>query len=152
MSDYFRKMPLLATIGVLAALAVIASGCGNGSGYGSSPAAASTSSSSDSGAAAPTSSSGGETVKISETEYSLTPSDVKVKPGTVTFDVSNDGETVHGLEVEGPDGDQDLASDLQPGDTGELSVDLSKPGTYEMYCPIDDHKGMGMTGEITVAG
>ena len=25
-----------------------------------------------------------------------------------------------------------------------------KPGTYEMYCAIDDHKGLGMEGEITV--
>ncbi len=24
------------------------------------------------------------------------------------------------------------------------------PGKYDFYCPIDSHKQMGMTGEITV--
>jgi uncharacterized cupredoxin-like copper-binding protein len=100
-------------------------------------------------AAAPT---GGkeQAVDISETDFKLNPSDPTVKAGTVTFDVSNDGQTTHNLEVEGPNGEEELPDDLAPGDKGTLSVDLSKPGTYEMYCPVDDHKGMGMEGEITV--
>lgn len=96
--------------------------------------------------------SGGETVAISETDFKLDPSDPSVKAGEVTFDVTNDGQTAHSLEVEGPNGDQELEQDLQPGDSGTLTVDLSEPGTYEMYCPVDDHKGRGMTGEITVTG
>ena len=93
-----------------------------------------------------------QTVKVSETEFKLAPADPTVKPGEVTFEVSNDGQVTHSLEVEGPSGESQLDSDLQPGDSGELSVDLSQPGTYEFYCPIDDHKEMGMEGEITVQG
>jgi uncharacterized cupredoxin-like copper-binding protein len=93
---------------------------------------------------------GGQTVKIGETEYKLDPADPSVKAGTVTFDVSNDGKIDHNLEVEGPTEEQELPQDLAPGDSGKLTVDLSKPGKYEMYCPIDDHKGLGMEGEITV--
>jgi uncharacterized cupredoxin-like copper-binding protein len=29
-------------------------------------------------------------------------------------------------------------------------VDLNEPGTYEMYCPVSNHREMGMEGEITV--
>lgn len=93
---------------------------------------------------------GGETVDISETDFALDPSDPTVKAGTVTFDVTNDGQTTHNLEVEGPNGEEELEQDLAPGESGQLTVDLSEPGTYEMYCPVDDHKGMGMEGEITV--
>ena len=68
----------------------------------------------------------------------------------MTFDVANDGQVVHSLTVEGPDGSSTLDKDLQPGNSGELTVDLSEPGKYEFYCPIDGHKGLGMVGEITV--
>jgi len=31
-------------------------------------------------------------------------------------------------------------------------VTLPKAGTYEIYCPVDGHKGLGMKGTITVGG
>jgi uncharacterized cupredoxin-like copper-binding protein len=93
---------------------------------------------------------GGQTVSISETDFALDPSHPTVKAGTVTFNVTNDGQTEHNLEVEGPGGEEELEQDLAPGESGQLTVDLSEPGTYEFYCPVDDHKGMGMEGEITV--
>ena len=93
---------------------------------------------------------GAQTVKVGETEYKLDPDNPTVKPAEVTFDVANDGQVVHSLTVEGPDGSSTLDKDLQPGNSGELTVDLSEPGKYEFYCPIDGHKGLGMVGEITV--
>jgi uncharacterized cupredoxin-like copper-binding protein len=91
---------------------------------------------------------GGETVDLSETEYKITPADATVKAGSVTLDISNDGATVHNIEIEG-NGVEEKSDDLQPGSTGQLTVDL-KPGTYEMYCSIDGHEDLGMKGEITV--
>jgi len=137
----------LALIAALAVIAFIVVGCGDSADESTSPSEATTSSGD---AAAPA--GGGETVRVSETDFKLTPADVSVKPGTITFEVSNDGETTHSLEIEGPGEEQELSSELQPGDSGEVSVDLSEPGTYEMYCPVDGHKDMGMTGEITVEG
>jgi uncharacterized cupredoxin-like copper-binding protein len=95
---------------------------------------------------------GGQTLSISETEYKLDPSNPTVKPGTVSFEVTNDGGVDHNLEVEGPEGEQELEQDLGPGESGTLTVDLSTPGTYEFYCPVGDHRDRGMEGEITVAG
>jgi uncharacterized cupredoxin-like copper-binding protein len=41
---------------------------------------------------------------------------------------------------------------LQPGQSATLKVKLSKAGSYTWYCPIDNHKQMGMVGKITVKG
>jgi uncharacterized cupredoxin-like copper-binding protein len=97
-------------------------------------------------------SGGGQTVNISETEYKLDPSDPTVQAGTVSFKTTNDGSITHNLEVEGPNGEQELEQDLAPGQSGTLTVDLSQPGKYEFYCPIDSHRDRGMEGEITVTG
>ena len=93
---------------------------------------------------------GGETVKVSATDFKFDPSDPAVAPGEVTFDVTNDGETLHNLEVEGPSGEAELPEDLQPGDSGSFAVDLSEPGSYKFYCPVGNHEELGMVGEVTV--
>jgi plastocyanin len=90
----------------------------------------------------------GDTVDISETEFKLDPADPTVAAGTVTFNISNDGATVHNLEVEG-NGVEELSDDLEPGSSGKLTVDL-EPGTYELYCAIGDHADQGMEGTLTV--
>jgi uncharacterized cupredoxin-like copper-binding protein len=136
-----RSALVLVALASLGGLAI--AGCGGGGGNSSTEAT---------GAAGGGTSGGQSTVDVGETEYKLDPSDPTVKAGTVTFNATNDGSVTHSLEVEGPSGEQELESDLSPGQSGTLTVDLSKPGKYEFYCPIDDHKGMGMTGEITVTG
>ena len=95
---------------------------------------------------------GGETVDMSFTDFALNPAQVTVAPGEVTFNLTNDGQAPHNLEVEGPSGEAELDQDLEAGQSGQLTVDLSQPGTYEMYCPVGNHRQMGMEGEITVSG
>ncbi len=131
----------IAVLAVAVAFGIAA--CGGGGGSSSSTSASGGGSTSASGG-------GGQSVPIKETDFKLNPSDPSVKAGNVTFDVSNDGATTHSLEVEGPNGDQTLKTDLAPGDSGALTVDLSKPGKYTFYCPIDSHRQMGMEGQITV--
>ena len=136
-----------ATLAVFAAIALAACGDDDDS---SDDSASSTSTATST--AAESGGAGSQTVAVSETEFALDPADPTVKPGEVTFDVANDGQIVHSLEVEGPNGEQELEADLEPGQSGKLTVDLSEPGTYEFYCPIGDHKDQGMEGEITVSG
>ena len=127
-----------------ALLAVPLAGCGGGSDNNDTSASATTQSTTAGGA-------GGQTIDVSETDYKLNPSDPTVKAGQVTIKATNDGQTTHSVEIEDvtPGNDEKLPNDLTPGQSGELTVNL-KPGTYEWYCPIDGHKGLGMKGEITV--
>ena len=92
------------------------------------------------------------TVKVSESEYRLTPANPKVRrAGVVSFVATNRGKIPHALEVEGPSGEA-RTKVLSPGASATLKVDLAKPGTYTWYCPVDNHKALGMKGKVTVAG
>lgn len=141
-----RRRLTLAVVATAALGGLVIAGCG-GDEDASSTTAATTGTSGDTGTQG---AEGSSTVNVSETDFKLDPADPTVKAGTVSFKVTNDGQVTHNLEVEGPNGEEELPSDLAPGDSGTLTVDLSKPGTYEFYCPVDNHKQMGMEGEITV--
>lgn len=124
----------LSAASIFAALAL--TGCGSGS-----DEAATT----DGGAT-----TGGQTIEISETEFALDPSSVQVdETGTVTFRVTNDGAIAHALEVDGDDFEEETGT-IEPGESAELTVDLSQEGSYELYCPIGDHREQGMEGELVV--
>ena len=132
-------------------------GYGGGSGYGGGKA------SSSSAATTAGSSAGGalKTVVIRETEYKLSPSTVTLsKPGTYAFKAFDKGSTQHSLEIEGKGvksegggdegGEAKLEQALNPGQSGVLMVSFRKPGTYDMYCPVDGHEQMGMKGKVVV--
>ncbi len=91
----------------------------------------------------------GETVDVSLSEFTIEVPD-SLSSGPVTFNVTNDGTITHNFEVEGQGLEEELAQDLEPGQSGTLTVDLA-PGTYEIYCPIGDHANQGMRVEVTVA-
>ena len=92
-----------------------------------------------------------QTIAISEQEYSLTPSMASLsKPGTYEFKVTNNGQLTHAFEIEG-NGVEEKTGNLEPGSSKTLRVTLSKAGSYELYCPVDGHKGQGMEGTISVS-
>jgi len=106
------------------------------------------SSSSESGTTGPA--AAGQAIAIGETEFKLDPSSVQVdQAGTTTFRVTNNGTIDHALEVEG-NGVEEKTATIKSGETAELTVDLSKEGSYEIYCPIDGHRDSGMEGTLAV--
>jgi uncharacterized cupredoxin-like copper-binding protein len=88
-------------------------------------------------------------VEVGLTEYEINmPS--SLPPGPTVFEVANTGAVVHNIEIEGQGVDAVLESNLQPGETGTLEVDL-QPGTYEVICPVGNHAQLGMRLELTVS-
>lgn len=69
--------------------------------------------------------------------------------GMTTFEVTNSGQVEHGFEVEGQGMEETIEMSLQPGQTYTLQVDL-QPGSYRVYCPLEDHADRGMSMELTV--
>ena len=91
------------------------------------------------------------TVAITETEFEISPAEPSAdSAGVVRFEVKNDGEIAHALEVEGADGKYET-SDIAPGETATLDVELPK-GSYTIYCPIGNHRDQGMEGTVSIAG
>lgn len=91
------------------------------------------------------------TVDVAETEFKLSPANPKVsKAGVIAFKASNDGQAVHALEVEGPKGEA-RTGEIQPGGSAMVEVELPE-GTYVWYCPVANHRQLGMEGKVTVAG
>jgi uncharacterized cupredoxin-like copper-binding protein len=138
-----RRFAALLALG--AAFAVPIAGCGGGDDDDTSA---------DTGEATQASTTGGGgaggTVDMSAVDFRFDPSDPTVKSGEVTFNLTNDGQAPHSLEIEDVNGeDQEIEGDVSPGQSGTLKVNLP-PGKYEFYCPVDGHKQLGMTGEVTV--
>jgi uncharacterized cupredoxin-like copper-binding protein len=139
-----KHLTSLSGAAAVALTAMAVAGCGgsdNNGGGGSGSASKSTS---------PATSGGGNAVKLSETEFKIAPATPSVKEtGTVTFTATNNGQITHALEVDGP-GEEKKTGNIEPGKSATLKVDISKPGTYEFYCPIDGHRQSGMKGEIKI--
>jgi plastocyanin len=91
-----------------------------------------------------------KTFQVVETEFKPTPATFTIyKAGTYAFEAVNKGQAVHSLEIEGNGVETELEQELQPGDSGTLTVDL-EAGVYELYCPVGGHKDQGMKGSIGV--
>ena len=89
-------------------------------------------------------------LNVRETEMELDPKNPTIeKPGTVQFQIKNAGQVTHALEVEGPEGEVETRP-IKPGQSDTLSAELTKPGEYTWYCPVGNHKDLGMRGAITV--
>ncbi|MDV9187457.1 cupredoxin domain-containing protein [Streptomyces sp. SR27] len=119
--------------------------CGSGGGSASTaPPAQST--------APPAQSSTAGTTQVTAdlSDFHIALSQQTYKAGGYTFVVNNIGHHVHALAVEGPGG-ENRSQNLDPGKSTKLTVTL-KSGKYEIYCPVDGHKDLGMKTEITVGG
>jgi len=91
-----------------------------------------------------------QSVPVTLAEWKVQPARDTLQAGSVTFRVKNDGNVVHGLQIEGEGVDKGTPQ-IAAGQSGTLTVTL-KPGTYELYCPMAEntHKMAGMSKKITV--
>ena len=118
-----RARRAVAALGVIAALAVV--GCG-GDGR---------------DAGAPT--------RLEATEFEFSPAEVTVELGEHEFRIVNGGEVEHALEIHTPGGEVKTGR-VAPGESATVAADLSEAGSYELYCPVGDHRQRGMEGSVTV--
>ncbi|MCE4610595.1 MAG: cupredoxin domain-containing protein [Desulfurococcales archaeon] len=91
-------------------------------------------------------------VKVRLYEWGIEPSEIRVPPGTtVRFVIVNEGRYTHAFEIEREDiGFEASSKTLGPGQDDTLEVTFEEPGTYEIYCPIGNHRALGMEGVIIV--
>ena len=140
------RYPMIA-VALVSSGALAVAGCGGSSKKSASSPASTPAPAPTTTSAAPPA-AGAASLTIGETEYKLTPSQGNAKAGSVTITAKNSGAIVHALAVQG-NGVTKTTGNIQAGSSATLKVNL-KPGTYQMFCPIDGHKALGMKGTIVV--
>lgn len=84
---------------------------------------------------------------ITARNFAFTPSTMTVKKGdTVTITLVN-GDGFHGFVLEAFDV---RSSRLQTGASETVTFVADQAGTFEYYCPVGEHRAMGMKGTLTV--
>ena len=81
-------------------------------------------------------------IKFTETKLTA-------KAGSVTIEFANASQVPHAVEIEG-NGIEEETETVTGEDAPPLTVDL-KPGEYEFYCPVGNHRAEGMEGTLTVS-
>ena len=90
----------------------------------------------------------GNSVQIELKDFELSPADILVSAGEVTFTLVNAGRYTHDFRIEG-EGFDEKSPRVGVGRTSEWSVTLA-PGEYVITCPISNHSERGMIGTLTV--
>ncbi|MEU8031821.1 copper-binding protein [Streptomyces sp. NPDC049099] len=132
-----RTRTAFGTTAVAFTAALVLAACSGGGG-GSQPSAS-----------GPAKAGPGARVTVTETEYALKLSRSSFTPGTYTFVSDNHGKITHALSIDGPGVEDARTKNVDSGQQATLTVTLKK-GTYDLYCPIDGHKQLGMDTHITV--
>ena len=133
---------------MVAAAALLFAGCGGDDEESGASAAQSTPS------ATATEAAGGEasTLKIEadpDGAKAFTETKLTAKAGSVTIEFANASQLPHAVEIEG-NGIEEETETVTGEDAPPLTVDL-KPGEYEFYCPVGNHRAQGMEGTLTVS-
>ncbi len=89
--------------------------------------------------------------ELDASSYAYAPARFESPPGTIRFVVRNVSDEEHGIEVEGFGVEEEIEG-IPGGAADSLTVTLTSPGEYEIYCPVDDHEQRGMVGTLTVTG
>ena len=90
-------------------------------------------------------------IKVSLTDFAITPATLTAKAGSVVFFVTNDGKTPHNLTLlDSAKKDAGHTADLSPGKTAVLTVTLAA-GSYHIDCSLPGHESLGMSGTVTVS-
>jgi len=144
-------MRTFSIIGLLVALALVGTGCGDDDN--------SDSGSSDGGQAADTQTTetggggGGaaQTLKLSADAggaLKFDKSSLTSRAGKVTIVLDNPSSLPHAVDIEG-NGIEESSDTIGEGETTEVTATV-KAGEYKYYCPVDGHEAGGMTGTLTV--
>lgn len=90
------------------------------------------------------------TVTATLTEFSIELSQQTFAPGTYEFVAEEAGEFPHALSIEGPGVDSTSTDVIEPGGESQTLTVTLEPGTYEIWCPVGNHRAQGMETTITV--
>jgi hypothetical protein len=93
-------------------------------------------------------------VQARGTEFDLTLSKQKLRPGRAIVQFLNDGEDAHDLRVQrvgetgAGEGPELTVGVVSPGEYANLDVHLRKRSIYVLWCSLGDHRERGMEAAL----
>lgn len=92
----------------------------------------------------------GPEVIASLTDYAITLSEPTLAPGSYTFVAVQEGGDEHALTISGPGVDDATTPTIQAGGSEQRLTVTLQAGSYELWCPVEDHRQVGMETTVTV--
>jgi plastocyanin len=92
----------------------------------------------------------GTPVTATESDFTISLSSSTLTPGTYTFTVVNNGRVPHSLAIAGPGLAETRSGTIRGGESTTMTVTL-QGGAYDVWCPIANHRAMGMETTVTVS-
>ncbi len=93
------------------------------------------------------------TIAISATEYQFSAeAGISIAAGeTIEFEVTNDGEVTHEMQVLTGDAKTlGRTPEIPPSQQGTVTVTFEEAGVYQVICDIDDHLSRGQRAQFEV--
>ena len=89
---------------------------------------------------------------VTAKDFTLTPDRIVVSRGqNIDLTMTNEGTAPHSLVLKLPDAEVKFSDPVDPGGRRTLSFRApTEPGEYEVYCPMGNHRGRGMTANLVV--
>ena len=146
-----KRIHLLLASG-LAALALVAAGCGDDDEESGDDAAAPAQTQPAETApeqAAPSRQTSTLNISAVESgEFKFGATELDAKAGKVTINMDNPSSVPHAVAIRG-DGVDEEGKTVTKGGESSVTAEL-QPGEYEFYCPVPGHEEGGMKGTLTV--
>lgn len=94
----------------------------------------------------------GDVVTVTMSDFTLTLDPPNPGPGAHTFHAVNKGKYPHSIVIDGPGvSGARVAGTVAPGASGDVTATL-QAGSYDMYCPVGNHRSKGMETKFTAGG
>jgi uncharacterized cupredoxin-like copper-binding protein len=97
-----------------------------------------------------TSVSSEQVLQVTITDEGIEPSTLQATPGQITFEITNDGTTVHTLGLDIDDAPS-VSPDVQPGETETWTINFDTTGDHDLYSLVDGEKESGLQAVLTIA-
>ncbi len=88
----------------------------------------------------------GTTVRVTLSDFKVTPERSTFPAGRVKLQLRNTGATMHNLRIDG----LATSANVPPGGSSLFDLGKLEPGTYTWYCTVAGHRDIGMVGTFTV--
>jgi plastocyanin len=90
------------------------------------------------------------TLSLSLTEYRVRPQRVRVSAGLLSIEVHNYGRLTHNLAISRDGQSEGSTQPLAPGQSANLALELTVPGTYTMASTLLSDQSLGAYGTLIV--